>query len=211
MTPSCRIDHLVLACADLAQGAAHVRDRLGVEVQPGGRHVLMGTHNALLRLGPRTYLEVIAVDPDGQARRPRWFGMDTPAVRERMARAPFLLAWVAACSDVAAAAALDGRFGEVIAASRGAYSWRITVPADGCLNLGGVLPSLIQWHGDAHPCDGLADRGCSLHRLDLHHPQAETMQATLAALHFDGPVDLREGHAAIAAWIGSPRGIVVLD
>src|SRR5512137_2219048 len=134
MMSSSRIDHLVLACADLAQGATHIRARLGVEVQPGGRHLLMGTHNALLTLGPRSYLELIAIDPDGTAQRPRWFGLDTAAERRRMAKAPFLLTWVVACSDMGAAAALDGGFGEVIAASRGAFSWRITVPADGGLN-----------------------------------------------------------------------------
>ncbi len=57
------IDHLVVACADLAQGDAWVRSTLGVPSQPGGKHVLMGTHNRLLKLGPRMYLELIAVDP----------------------------------------------------------------------------------------------------------------------------------------------------
>ena len=210
MTLSCRIDHLVLACADLANGAAYVRARLGVEAQPGGRHLLMGTHNALLRLGPRTYLELIAVDPEGTAQRPRWFGLDTAAVRARMAEAPFLLTWVAACTDVVAAAALDRGFGEVIAASRGAFSWRITVPADGSLNRDGVVPALIQWSGDAHPCDGLEDRGCTLHGLELRHPQAQGIEPLLAALRVQGPVALRPGPPAIVARLGTPRGEVEL-
>ncbi len=210
MVSSCGIDHLVLACTDLAQGARFVRERLGVEVQPGGRHLLMGTHNALLKLGPRTYLELIAIDPRGQAQRRRWFGLDTPAVRERMARGPFLLTWVAACSDIAAAAALDSGFGEVIAASRGSLSWRITVPADGSLNLGGIAPTLIQWNGAAHPCDGLDDRGCGLRGLELQHPQANPLELLLAALALDGPVTLRQGEPAIAARIETPRGQVEL-
>jgi hypothetical protein len=128
-----------------------------------------------------------------------------------MAGAPFLLTWVAACSDVAAAAALDGRYGEVIAASRGAFSWRITVPADGRLNFDGMLPSLIQWHGDAHPCDGLAGRGCVLSGLELRHPQAARIESLLSGLHLDGPVTLRAGNAAIVARIETPRGVVVLS
>lgn len=211
MTPACRIDHLVLACADLASGAAHVRARLGVEVQPGGRHLLMGTHNAVLKLGLRTYLELIAIDPEGTAQRPRWFGLDTPAVRARMANGPFLLTWVAACGDVAAAAALDPGFGEVIAASRGAFSWRITVPADGSLNRDGVVPTLIQWNGDAHPCDGLEDRGCALHELELWHPDAPHIGPLLAALQLQGPVVLRAEAPAIVARIATPRGVVTLN
>jgi hypothetical protein len=207
---SCRIDHLVLACADLALGARFVGERLGVEVQPGGRHELMGTHNALVRLGPRVYLELIALDPEGRAQRPRWFGLDTPAVRERMTRGPFLLTWVAACNDVAAAATSDEGFGEVIAASRGAFSWRITVPADGRLNFDGIAPTLIQWHGGAHPCDGLAEQGCTLRGLELCHPQASRIEALRAGLGLEGPLTLRPGAPSIRARIETRRGAVEL-
>jgi hypothetical protein len=210
VAPECRIDHLVLACACLAQGARFVRERLGVEVQPGGRHLLMGTHNRLLRLGPRVYLELIAIDPEGEATRSRWFGLDTPAVRSRIAGGPFLLTWVAACRDVAAAAALDQGFGEVIAASRGPFSWRITVPADGGLSCDGVAPTLIQWDGDAHPCDGLAEAGCTLRQLDLRHPQARRLERLFASLQLQGPVAVRTGDAALAAMIDTPRGVVEL-
>lgn len=210
MSPGCRVDHLVLACTDLAQGARFVRDRLGVQSQPGGKHLLMGTHNALLRLGPRVYLELIAIDPDGAAQRPRWFGLDSEPVRERIARGPFLLTWVAACSDVVAAAALDSRFGEVIGASRGAFSWRITVPADGRLNFDGVLPTLIQWDGAAHPCDGLDERDCALAELQVQHPSAPLIRPLFDALGLGAPVRLRTGDAAIGARIATPRGVVDL-
>ena len=45
--------------------------RTGVAPQPGGKHVAMGTHNALLRLGERVYLEIIAIDPEARSRRAR--------------------------------------------------------------------------------------------------------------------------------------------
>ncbi len=208
--PASRIDHLVLACADLAQGARFVRERFGVEPQPGGKHPAMGTHNALLSLGPRQYLELIAIDPEGRATRPRWFGLDTLPVRERIARAPVLLTWVAACDDIAAAAVLASDCGEVIAASRGAFSWRITVPADGRLDMEGVAPTLIQWDGDAHPGDGLADRGCALRQLRLTHPQPQRLEGLLAALQLDGPIRIDGGAAALAATIATPRGPVEL-
>jgi hypothetical protein len=206
----CAIDHLVVACADLAQGDAWLQARLGVASQAGGRHLLMGTHNRLLKLGPRVYLELIAIDPQGAALRPRWFGLDTVAVRARLAGGPFLLTWVASCSNVSAAAALDAGLGEVIAASRGALSWRITVPADGGLAQDGVQPALIQWDGKAHPCDGLEDRGCALQELQLWHPQAARLQALFGALQVEGPVRLQEGAAALAARIGTPGGALEL-
>lgn len=210
MTLSCRIDHLVLACADLAQGAAFVRERLGVEVQPGGRHLLMGTHNALLKLGPRTYLELIANDPEGAAQRPRWFALDTPAVRERAAAAPFLLTWVARTDDIVRAVALAPAAGKVIALSRGPFNWRIAIPDDGSLCLDGVLPTLIQWHGDAHPAAALPDAGCELVRLGLSHPKAGELAAALGALGLGGPVQLGSGPVEISARIRTPQGPVDL-
>ncbi len=204
------IDHLVVACADLAQGDAWVRSTLGVPSQPGGKHVLMGTHNRLLKLGPRMYLELIAVDPDGAAQRPRWFGLDSEPVRARMMHGPFLLTWVAACSDLAAAAEIVPAVGEVIAASRGAFSWRITVPADGRLNFDGVAPTLIQWDGSAHPCDGLDERGCALLELQLAHPQADTMRPQFDALRVGPQVRLQKGEQAIVARVRTPAGVVEL-
>ena len=44
-------DHLVVVAPDLRQGCDWVEERLGVRPQPGGKHVAMGTHNALLSLG----------------------------------------------------------------------------------------------------------------------------------------------------------------
>ena len=50
---------------------------LDVVAVPGGQHPGRGTRNALVRLGPRSYLEIVGPDaaqppPDG----PRWFGID---------------------------------------------------------------------------------------------------------------------------------------
>ncbi len=68
----CAIDHLVAAAGTLEQGREWLAGRLGVAPQPGGRHVLMGTHNLVLRLGADVYLEIIAIDSAAEApARPR--------------------------------------------------------------------------------------------------------------------------------------------
>ena len=68
------IDHLVVAASSLEEGIKYIEQCLGVTPQTGGKHVKMGTHNALLKISDKTYLEVIATDPGAAPpNRQRWF------------------------------------------------------------------------------------------------------------------------------------------
>ena len=69
--PAATLDHLVVAATTLADGIEYIAEITGVTPQPGGKHAAMGTHNALVRLSARTYLEIIAIDPWGPAPRGR--------------------------------------------------------------------------------------------------------------------------------------------
>lgn len=200
------IDHLVVACASLEQGAAWVAERLGVEPQAGGKHAAMGTHNRLLRLGERAYLELIALDPEGIApARPRWYALDQPEVRARAAQRPFLLTWVAATDNIHEAVTRVPALGEVVAFTRDAYAWQLALPENGRLNFDGVLPSPIQWNSD-HPAAQLEDRGCRLLELELAHPQAQRVLPLFRALKLTGPVNLAPGELSLTARVLSPRG-----
>ena len=42
----------------------------------------------------------------------------------------------------------------------GDLTWRITVPPNGLVPLGGARPLLIQWESGPHPAEGLPDDGC---------------------------------------------------
>lgn len=217
----CELDHLVIAANSLDAGVAWVQARLGAVPVAGGRHEAMGTHNALLRLGPRCYLEVIAPDPDGEApARPRWFSLDDPAMRSRLAVSPALVTWVVRTPSLAAACARVPALGDIVPMARNAYRWKISVPENGALAWGGVLPTAIQWEpgdagGPSHPCDALPDSGCELVQLRLSHPAAVLGTAGLVALFRElriaGPVDLRPGPVELAATIRSPHGDVVLS
>ena len=72
-----RVDHLVYGTTELERGVAEIADLLDVLPIPGGRHPGKGTRNALIALGPRSYLEIIARDPDQpEPPQPRTFGID---------------------------------------------------------------------------------------------------------------------------------------
>jgi hypothetical protein len=144
----------------------------------------MGTHNSLLKLGKKAYLEVIAIDPDGVAPdRARWFGLDTTAIRSAVHGAPRLIHWVVRTDDIfAARRACPVDCGEVHAMARGAFEWRITIPADGHLPGGGVLPTLIQWADERHPADAMPDANVRLLALAGAHPEPAVIRSALAAL-----------------------------
>ena len=214
------LDHLVVASTRLEEGIDWVEQQLGVRPQPGGQHVAMGTHNALLKLGPRCYLEVIAIDPDGTPPpRPRWFALDDAMMQARLASGPALITWALRCESLAAACARVPDLGDILSMSRGDFHWRIAVPEDGSLPWSGVLPAGIQWPAGAdestpHPCDRLPDSGCELLSLDLMHPAAVLGSAGIVSMFRElrvvGPIDLRPGPVRIAANIRTTAGDVTL-
>lgn len=205
------LDHLVVAARTLEEGASWVEERLGVAPAPGGRHALMGTHNRLLSLGAGRYLEVIAVDPASPApSRPRWFALDAPGMRARLASGPALVHWVARTDRLEeAVAATPGKRPEVLSLSRGELRWRIGVPEDGSLPEGGPFPTFIEWEGERHPSGGLAGSGCALERLELRHPRATALLAVLRGLGLGAgeAVTASDGAAvALVARIDTARG-----
>ena len=182
-----------------------MRRALGVEMQAGGAHLRMGTHNCLLKLGEKLYLEVIAADPAAPPPgRPRWFQLDEPG----SVRTPRLAAWAARCDDIhAAAAASPVPLGEVEAMSRGSFEWLITVPGDGRLPLQGLAPTLIQWRSAAHPAETLEEKACSLIRLEGSHPKAGEVASVLKRTGFEGEFPVSPGDAPrLTAHIRTPTG-----
>ena len=225
--PALALDHLVIAAATLAEGVAWCRETLGIVPDGGGAHPLMGTHNRIFGIGgadhPRAYAEVIAIDPTAAAPgRPRWFGLDEPALQGALRDdGPRLIHWVARCDNIASAAAaqrgLGCEPGAVIAAERGTANgvlrWRITVPADGRPACGGAAPTLIEWGGAVHPSASLAANGVALRELTLGRPltmgvaSADSFAAWAgAAVRVDAGQD-----AALRAVLDTPRGSVVLE
>jgi len=90
------VDHLLLGTADLERGIAWVERRTGVKAVRGGSHPGVGTQNALISLGRRQYLEIIAPDP---AQTVYTFPIDVRTLTE-----PRLMTWAAVTGDINALA-----------------------------------------------------------------------------------------------------------
>ena len=164
------LDHIAVACADLATGVAWLEKRLGVPMVAGGQHARFGTHNKLLGLGDGLYLEVIAPDPVAKISGPRWFGLDHAPSQPAWGN------WIARYDDLAKHAGLTG---PAVAMTRGDLRWQITVPDDGSLPMDGGFPTLIKWDRmDQHPAAHLPRSGVSLRSWDVFHPRADWLRVT---------------------------------
>ena len=205
-------DHLVVGALDLTQGCDWIEQQLGVRPQPGGKHVAMGTHNALLGLGPRFFLEVIAVDPGGvKPARPRWYDLDEPRMKAALAEGPQLIHWVVRTTDIDAAAARIPELGTVTPMARGNFRWRISIPEDGHRPGRGLVPTVIEWADATHPTDRMTDSGLRLTAIAGEHPEPATVRAPLATLGLSATLKVTYAKSPrLAAMIRTARGVATL-
>jgi len=211
--PGATFAPLIVAAETLDQGEDYLESLLGARPQRGSKHVAMGTHNSLLKLGERCYLELIAIDPDAAPpSRPRWFDLDRPTMRALLVQQPRLIHWVARTDDIEAArrsSPIDP--GPVHAMSRDSLRWRITIPDDGSRPGAGVLPTLIQWDDARHPADEMLDEGVRVTALAAAHPEPGSMRAVLAALGLGDTLKVTfDAAPRLAAMLSTRRGTVTL-
>jgi hypothetical protein len=204
-----RIDHLVYATPDLQLGIDTIEKQLGVKATSGGQHPGLGTRNALVALGPTSYLEIIGPDPEQpKPSGPRRFGIDD-------LKAPRIVRWVVKSNElpaVAERAAKSGvTLGPIASGSRRrpdgvVLAWRYTDPA--VVVADGLVPFFIDWGSSPHPALTAA-KGATLTALRAEHPDAARVQKMLDALGLDLKVN-QASAPAIVATIDSPRGRVQL-
>ncbi len=202
------LDHLVYGLPDLESGVEDLARRTGVRPAAGGVHPGRGTHNALLSLGPGSYLELIAPDPLQPAPpRPRRFGLDG---LER----PRLVAWAIRVQDIerrvrrARERGYDPGPVETMGRDRPdgvRLRWRLT---SGPAESPSPVPFLIDWGSSPHPSQG-APTGVRLLELRGQHPDPESVRRLLLALEVELPIDPGPEPALIAA-LETPRGPVRL-
>ncbi len=211
-----RLDHIVIAAHSLEQGVEYIRSELGIDVPKGGFHATMGTHNHLMQLGNEAYLELIAINPDAEIpTHPRWFGLDEDLMRESLRRRPRLITWVMNTPDiqnVKQTAKFD--IGMPTELRRNDLRWKIALSDDGRLLGNGLLPYVIQWQSQPHPSNGMADTGCRLLSIDIHHNRTDWIKEKLVSINAEhlvtihGIDDLQSPFLSVQ--IETPSGIKVL-
>lgn len=208
-----KIDHFAIGAESLLKGVDAMKEILGVEVPIGGKHDAMSTHNCVMQAGNESFFELIAIDPEaGDPGRVRWFTLDDPKTTAKIAERPRALCWVVNTDDLdAVIAASPVDLGEVVKFTRGERSWRLTVPTDGHLPEGGLLPAFIEWSAGPHPSTGQQDLGVQLKTVHLSHPNPQQFTEVLEILNVAHLAVVKQGNAALSFELETPNGIVVLD
>lgn len=208
-----RIDHVVVGAMALEPGTDAMKEKLGVVVPAGSKHTAMSTHNCVMQSGNESFFELIAVDPDApNPGRTRWFSLDDPDTAGRLAERPRALCWVVNTDDLEGVVASSPVFlGEVVDFQRGDRTWRLTVPTDGHLPEGGLLPAFIEWSPGPHPSTGHTDLGVRLSAVRISTPDPERMRSVFSTLQIDHLAEILEGPAGLAFEFDSPNGTVLID
>jgi hypothetical protein len=201
------IDHVVIGAPELDAAVALVAARTGVTAAQGGAHPGRGTHNALMGLGERSYLELVAPVP----------GAELTGDLADFARltGPTPLAFAIRSSDLAATRERVKSEGlavsDIVSGSRQrpdgtTVRWRVFELTAPELSVG---PFFIEWDaGSQHPSES-APSGCRLSQLELRGPKVDAVARLLKHLGVDVPV--REApSASLGVVLHCPSGDVTL-
>ena len=208
-----KIDHFAIGATSLDAGVDALEPTLGVRVPDGSKHTLMSTHNCVMQSGNESFFELIAIDPDApDPGRPRWFTLDFTTTQKRLAERPRALCWVVSTDRLDELVANSPvELGEIVTFVRGEQSWRLTVPKDGHLPEGGLLPAFIEWSPGPHPSTAHKDMGITLKQVQLNHPDPDSLTAMLTALKVDHLARVGQGESSLRFVLETPKGEVVLD
>jgi Glyoxalase-like domain len=201
------LDHFILGCDDLDRGIDFVEQRTGVRAAFGGVHPGRGTRNALLSLGARKYLEIMAPDPAQQA---------TPQIpRLRELKEPRLEGWAAHPGDLEKFSAhlreadipFEGpRTGSRQRPDGKVLHWKSLTLKD---DQGGLLPFFIEWSADSIHPSADAPQGCRLARFGAVSVSPDALKRIADLLQLDMPVS-PGAKAALGATIVGPKGDLTL-
>lgn len=206
------LDHVLLGCDDLDRGILFVEQRTGVRAAIGGVHPGRGTRNALLSLGERRYLEIIAPDPKQDRIEP--FAQKQVAQLTQLS-SPRLIGWAAHPGDLEkfatrlreAQISFEGpRAGSRQRPDGKLLQWKTLTLKD---DKDGLLPFFIEWSETSLHPSADAPKGCNMTHFRAVTAGATEVRKIVDVLHLDLPISLGDKAALEATLIG-PQGELTL-
>ena len=166
------IDHIVYSVLDLDAAIDQIEKSLGARPVIGGRHLNKGTKNALLNLGNRCYLEILAIDEDNkEINGPRWMGID-------LIEEACITRWALKSSNILEDQKLLHSYktelgeifqGERLTDSGATLRWQMSLPqASPRIEL---APFVVDWtNSEEHPTENLVN-DCTLENIQFKAPE----------------------------------------
>ena len=145
------LDHIVFGSFTLDEGTKFVENILQAKLSEIGYHKDIGTHNRVIRISEKAYLEVIAIDPTtSKLNNRKWFNLDNSKLQSKLKKSPQVIGYVIENDDVSITKYYDPFF----ESSRDIYKWQFAMPTlknnilDSEIIEAGMIPSLISWKSD---------------------------------------------------------------
>ena len=145
------LDHIVFGSFTLDEGTKFVENILQAKLSEIGYHKDIGTHNRVIRISEKVYLEVIAIDPKtSKLNNRKWFNLDNSKLQSKLKKSPQVIGYVIENDNMNITKYYDPFF----ESSRDIYKWQFAMPTfnKNILNSeiveAGMIPSLISWKSD---------------------------------------------------------------
>jgi hypothetical protein len=200
------LDHFVVAIDDLDTGISAFEDSTGVRPVYGGEHPTLGTHNALVSLGGKQYLEILAPRPDASLH------PMVQEVGEHQTLTPIL--WALATDNIIELhrlvralgfAADEPSPGSRVTQDGETLAWSMFVMGD---ERPENAPFFIQWDPTSRHPSTSAPAGCSLKSFTVASPDNENLEWLLTAVGFTASVV--SGPTRTAITLETPSGAVAI-
>lgn len=210
------IDHIVLGIQDLDRGSEEVYRLTGVRPKYDGRDAEQGTHSAIISLGDKSFLEIIAPDPKADTD-----DMDpelAAKTRDRLASMPALtpFAWAIGTGNIELSRNISTRAGSrttdvrdrVRSRSMGreiGWSWFAVRSPEST-----VSPSFVHWHDPKKRPQNRAPGDCELRELRADSRFYKVLHNLIAATQVDADTVHSEDES-LTFTLDCPRGEVVFE
>lgn len=200
-------DHILFGASDLDAGIRFVEERTGARAKFGGVHPGAGTRNALLSLGGRHYLEIIAPDP-AQPNAPDDRGL-------KKLESPRIVQWAAATDDIAAvhrAAQAAGikTFGPQPGSRQRPDGKLLRWQVLGIEQTTPMVPFFIQWEKDSpHPSLDAPKLG-TVKSLQFATPQPDELRKILHGVGVDAEIRKSDEARAVLT-VTTAKGQITLS
>lgn len=203
------IDHIVYAVPDLEEACDYLEGTLEVKPVFGGYHKTKGTKNALLNLGDRCYLEILAIDKANDSiTESRWMGVDLITESQ-------ITRWAinsnSLVDDQKKLREYNVNMGEIFGGSRetpsgGLLQWEMILPlASPTIEL---APFMVNWSPSSiHPSEALANE-CSLIDINFSQSKSESTEKLFTDLGIDSHIH-HSTESKIVIQIKTPSGKII--